>query len=817
MTRTQSGAGGEVRLELLGGVGLSPDGEEGRRVLSQPKRVALLAYVALRRGGDFVRRDELLGLFWGESDEGRARAALRQALRFLRRKLGSEVVVNRGDGEVALGSAGCDALDLFQAMERGDDRRIVELYAGDLMPGFFLDEGHDFDRWLHAERQRLRTAAVAAALRLAEEAEAEGDLDATSGHLRWALRHDRTNEAVARRLIGLLGRSGNRAAAVEVFDALTERLATELGLEPSDETVRVYTAVRDGEGLEELGRSPVSAGDRSRSPRRILVVDLENLTGDADLGWIGRLAAERVAQGLSTLEDLEVVPPLAVGPVDATDADVDVSALPPALGALAARTRAGTVVGGSYHLEDGDLRFQVRVTDVAAGTLRPGPDPVGASRSAPVDGIERLREAVMTSLGPRLSKRSVHVREATRPPGMAAYRSYLDGLDLFIQGEWRGALEHFRRATQRSPDYALPRIVGGIALWNLSELAEAHAVAEEAHALRGSLGRFERAVLDNLRAWLAGDWAAAHRAARAQAELAPGSIPHFQVAEEARRLNRPREAREVLAELDPDRGEMRGWIYYWLELATAHHLLGDHTRELETAARARQAHPDDPMAVLLEARALAGLGRVDDVLRLSDQALASPPVRRPWPGELVLEAALELRAHGHADAAQPLLESAVDWCREHGDVEGADGLRARRELGRALYHAGELDEARTVFTELVRASDDTVQPVGYHHGHLQGHLDQGHLAVIALRTGDAEAAARWRTWLEDLDEPFVYGANWLWLAAADALVGAEERAVRRLRRAFADGLPMELFVHLDPHLQRLEGHDRLEGLVRPRG
>ena len=78
-------------------------------------------------------------------------------------------------------------------------------------------------------------------------------------------------------------------------------------------------------------------------------------------------------------------------------------------------------------------------------------------------------------------------------------------------------------------------------------------------------------------------------------------------------------------------------------------------------------------------------------------------------------------------------------------------------------------------------------------------------------------AARWRAYLEDLDGPFLYGSNWFWLAATDALAGDRDRAVLRLRRAFADGLPMGLFIHLDPHIARLRGYDRFEALLRPRG
>jgi len=70
-------------------------------VLPQPKRAALLAYLCLRgHGAGASRRDTLLAPFWPDSDDERARAALRAALHRLRRSLGPDVIRTRGDDEL---------------------------------------------------------------------------------------------------------------------------------------------------------------------------------------------------------------------------------------------------------------------------------------------------------------------------------------------------------------------------------------------------------------------------------------------------------------------------------------------------------------------------------------------------------------------------------------------------------------------------------------------------------------------------------------------------------------------------------------------
>ena len=85
-----------VELRTLGAIDLRrDDGVEVRSILAQPKRLALLVFLAMAGPGTLVRRDRLLALFWPDADEDRARAALRDSLYFLRRSLGGVIEVRR--------------------------------------------------------------------------------------------------------------------------------------------------------------------------------------------------------------------------------------------------------------------------------------------------------------------------------------------------------------------------------------------------------------------------------------------------------------------------------------------------------------------------------------------------------------------------------------------------------------------------------------------------------------------------------------------------------------------------------------------------
>jgi serine/threonine-protein kinase len=92
-----------VELRILGPPQLL--GSNGRAIETlarQPKRAALLAYLAAAFPRGFHRRDKLVALFWPELDQRHARNALSQALHVLRTALGETTVMTRGEEEVGV-------------------------------------------------------------------------------------------------------------------------------------------------------------------------------------------------------------------------------------------------------------------------------------------------------------------------------------------------------------------------------------------------------------------------------------------------------------------------------------------------------------------------------------------------------------------------------------------------------------------------------------------------------------------------------------------------------------------------------------------
>ncbi len=242
---------GLIELRTFGTLDLrGSDGREFRAVLAQPKRLALLAYLAAAAPGTpgastFHRRDTLLAVFWPDQDVTRARAALSRAVHYLRASLGEGVVQSLGDEELGVDPdrLSCDATRFRKELSKGRLAEALELYRGDFVEGFFLSDLPELDRWIDSERHRFRDSAAGAARSLSKSAESSGDLAMALHWARQASSYAPYDEPDARRVLLLLGRLGDRGSALEFFERFARRLRSDLELEPSPETVAALNAI----------------------------------------------------------------------------------------------------------------------------------------------------------------------------------------------------------------------------------------------------------------------------------------------------------------------------------------------------------------------------------------------------------------------------------------------------------------------------------------------------------------------------------------------------------------------------------------------
>lgn len=239
-----------IELRILGDPQVTRDGVSAAL---QRKPLAVLTYLALTEPGRFVQRDTLLGVFWPELDQSRARGTLRQTLFHLRRALGDEVIRTQGDDAVALHHelVWCDALEFERAMRDGQLRTAVELHRGAVLSGLHLRGCIEFEHWLDGRRGPLSRANEEAIERLAEMARSTGDHRRAADWLHRLLRLDPLQGRVVALLMEELEAGGNREEAIRAGERYVRELKREWDAAP-DPRVRAL--------LDRLRSAPAPLG-----------------------------------------------------------------------------------------------------------------------------------------------------------------------------------------------------------------------------------------------------------------------------------------------------------------------------------------------------------------------------------------------------------------------------------------------------------------------------------------------------------------------------------------------------------------------------
>ncbi len=226
-----------IGLRALGPLLITRDGQP---IALQPKRAALLVYLALAERAGMQRRDTLLGVFWPEQDATHARGSLRQALRGIRQALGDDILVTRGDEEIGVSPERL-ATDVH-AFERALDSQAndaIALYAAPFCQGFHLSGCPEFEHWLETERDRLARAFADAVEQTALTAAAASDHDEAARRWRRLVLVDQYGARAAIGLMNALAAAGDRAAALEQFERYADRLRRDLEVEPEADVVVV--------------------------------------------------------------------------------------------------------------------------------------------------------------------------------------------------------------------------------------------------------------------------------------------------------------------------------------------------------------------------------------------------------------------------------------------------------------------------------------------------------------------------------------------------------------------------------------------------
>lgn len=368
-----------ARLSLLGRALLGTDA--GAAPLPADRRGCLLALLAT--DGGWVDRERLALLFWPESDESSAKAALRQLL-VRTRRLSLDPPLE-ATVDVLRWSIDCDVAEFRQALGDGDAVRAVDLYGGPFLDGFTAHDVGSVDAWIEAERDRLHAAFHGAGMRVAASAMADGRPSAAAELLSRLLALEPLAEDVLAAQVRALYLGGRREAALQTYARFAAELDVELGLEPLESTRALATAVRRGDAVVVPGaptRAAAASAPRALRASRLVSRDAERHALRSAVTPAAVLAGEPGIGKTALLRELHADAPWCGG-VEGLER------LPyhPLAELVRARTEAAAGLGA--YLED----LARLVPEVAPG-LEPAPLDPAAARGRLAEAIARFVAAV---------------------------------------------------------------------------------------------------------------------------------------------------------------------------------------------------------------------------------------------------------------------------------------------------------------------------------------------------------------------------------------------------------------------------------------
>lgn len=521
------------QLRTFGRLTLQTDeGEPAEEVVRHEKGVALLAYLAAEAIQQRVPREEVASLLWPDRTDERARNNLRVTLSRLRDA--SDVTLIRGKGGPTLwlntDRVRSDVRAFQRALDEDEAAEAVALYRGDFLAGFHVPDASAFNRWVDRRRGEFRRQAYRAALSWGERAQSENDLEVAEAAYRRALDLEPLREEAAGQLMEVLVEQGERADALQLFQAFRRRLQEDLEVSPSESLREFADEIRrradevQGPADEGVAADPAAeAGIGDGRRPSLAVLPFRDLSPAEDQAYFAEGLAEELLDALAQLSDLEIVGRTASFGLEPGERDLET---------LQSRLGVSHVLTGSVRRADERVRVNAALLDVATG-YQQWSDRFDHHLEDIFEVQETIARSVANALRVELLDEEGPGRLVRDPDVVPeAYDLYLRGRHLWYRRHEigvRAALDRFQEASELDPDYAAPHVGVAEAYFTMGhyrflpvDAARAKTQAAIDRALEadpGSGGAYRARGL--MEAYLDGDWEKAESSFARAVELQP--------------------------------------------------------------------------------------------------------------------------------------------------------------------------------------------------------------------------------------------------------------------------------------------------------
>ena len=191
------------------------------------KAEAFFYYLAYRQRAS---REELIHLLWGDEEESTGRKKLRDAVYQVRRQLGSEVLTNQGNAELALSAKVRLSTDLSR-------------YDAPFLEHFFVKNCYEFEEWAEGVRSERQRQDSAVARQQYEAAYQKEDVAGMQRAAKVLLAEDPFNEALYLELMQRYAACGQHHMALRLYRDMEKLFREELETAPSREATQLFQQI----------------------------------------------------------------------------------------------------------------------------------------------------------------------------------------------------------------------------------------------------------------------------------------------------------------------------------------------------------------------------------------------------------------------------------------------------------------------------------------------------------------------------------------------------------------------------------------------
>lgn len=279
-----------MRFRALGPITVEVDGQEAK--LGGLRQRTVLA-VLLRAANQVLPQDVLIDSVWAGEPPEAARATLQSYIYGLRRVLGPDAILRRGDGYLIEADVGSfDVLAFERSVQAGTDLLAVDPASArrTLIEGldlwFGIAYGGVEHRDLDAEIERLgemRVTAIQARIDADLALGRAGELVAELGSL---VRDHPLREGLWGQLMLALYRSGRQAEALRAYQHARANLVDHVGIEPGTQLQELEARILEHDQTLLLPTDVRSSVEADRSWAQVRGYELRRVIGAGDLGVV---------------------------------------------------------------------------------------------------------------------------------------------------------------------------------------------------------------------------------------------------------------------------------------------------------------------------------------------------------------------------------------------------------------------------------------------------------------------------------------------------------------------------------------------------